>query len=151
MKRADITGLFPEATEEQINALMGINGADINRAKQGADDLRTQLSSANEELESLRNSAEDLTTAQNRVQELEAELNGLRAAQTLSEMRGKVAKSTGVPAELLTGETEEACTAQAQGILAFAQYPSVPDGGETHGSGGSVGGWAGVAAQLSGD
>lgn len=148
MKRADITGLFPEATEEQINALMGINGADINRAKQGADDLRTQLSSANAELESLRKSAEDLTTAQSRVQELEAELNGLKAAQTISEMRGKVAKSTGVPAELLTGETEEACTAQAQGILDFAKYPSVPDGGEAHGGGSSAGGWAAVAAQL---
>ena len=148
MKRADITGLFPEATEEQINALMGINGADINRAKQGADDLRTQLSSANTELESLRKSAEDLTTAQSRVQELEAELNGLKAAQTISEMRGKVAKATGVPAELLTGETEEACTAQAQGILDFAKYPSVPDGGEPHSGGGSASGWAAVAAQL---
>lgn len=148
MKRADITGLFPEATEEQINALIGINGADINRAKQGADDLRTQLGNANAELESLRKSAEDLTTAQSRVQELEAELNGLKAAQTLSEMRGKVAKATGVPAELLTGDTEEACTAQAQGILKFAQYPSVPDGGEAHSGGGSAGGWAAVAAQL---
>lgn len=148
MKRADITGLFPEATEEQINALMGINGADINRAKQGADDLRNQLSSANTELETLRKSNQDLTTAQNRVQELEAELNGLKAAQTIGEMRGKVAKATGVPAELLTGDTEEACTAQAQGILKFAQYPSVPDGGEPHGGGGSASGWAAVSAQL---
>lgn len=148
MKRADITNLFPDATDEQVNALMGINGADITRAKQGMDDLRTQLSSANEELESLRTSAEDLTTAQNRVQELETELNGLKAAQTIGEMRGKVAKATGVPAELLTGDTEEDCTAQAQGILAFAQYPSVPDGGETHSGGGSTGGWADVSAQM---
>ena len=44
----------------------------------------------------------------------------------------KVAAATGVPAELLSGDTEESCTAQAQAILKFAQpgYPSIRDGGE---------------------
>ena len=43
-----------------------------------------------------------------------------------------MAAATGVPAELLSGDTEESCTAQAQAILKFAQpgYPSVRDGGE---------------------
>ena len=138
MKRTDIKNLFPDATEEQISALLGINGTDINHARQGSDDLRTQLNTANQELETLRGNQESLTTAQNRVSELEAELNGLKAAQTLNELRGKVSKATGVPADLLTGDTEEACTAQAKGILDFAKYPSVPDGGEAHSSSGAT-------------
>lgn len=135
MKRTDITELFPDATDEQIKALLDINGTDINTAKKGTDDLRTQLNTANQELEGLRGNQENLTTAQNRVQELETELNGLKAANQLREMREGVAKATGVPADLLTGDTEELCTSQAKGILDFAKYPSVPDGGEVHGAG----------------
>jgi hypothetical protein len=48
-------------------------------------------------------------------------------------MREKVSKATGVPASLLTGDTEEACTAQANGIAEFAKptaYPVIRDGGE---------------------
>ena len=46
-------------------------------------------------------------------------------------MKQRVSTATGVPAALLTGETEEACTAQAQEILKFSApaYPNVRDGG----------------------
>lgn len=136
MKRADITGLFPDATDEQISALMGINGTDINRARQGADDLRGQLERANQELETLRGQQQQASADAQRLTELEAELNGMKAAQATAQLREKVAKATGVPSSLLTGDTEEDCTAQAKGILEFARYPSVPDGGETHSAGG---------------
>lgn len=33
MKREEITALFPDATKEQIDSLMNINGTDINNAK----------------------------------------------------------------------------------------------------------------------
>ena len=32
MKREDITKQFPDATKEQIDAIMAINGEDINKA-----------------------------------------------------------------------------------------------------------------------
>lgn len=38
---------------------------------------------------------------------------------TLRELRSKVAAATGVPAELLSGDTEEACTAQAQHLAGY--------------------------------
>jgi len=50
-------------------------------------------------------------------------------------VREKVSGEKKVPASLLTGETEETCTAQADAILAFAKsgsYPNVPDGGEAN-------------------
>ncbi len=38
---------------------------------------------------------------------------------TLRDIRGKVAAATSVPAELLSGDTEEACTAQAQHLAGY--------------------------------
>ncbi len=135
MKREDITALFPEATKEQIDSLMAINGADIQHAKSGADDLRNQLATANTELETLRASAAELE----RLKGVETELNDLKAANTLREMREKVSRETGVPAHLLTGDTEEDCTAWANSLKEYAKpsaYPNVPNGGEPGGSGG---------------
>ena len=43
MKRTDITDLFPDASKEAIDKLMGINGADINAAKAELEALRTEL------------------------------------------------------------------------------------------------------------
>lgn len=136
MKRTDITALFPDATDEQIKTLMDLNGADINNAKKGVTDLQTQLTAAQSRVEELEKntSGEDLKAAQERAQALQTELDGLKAANTLRDMRASVAKETGVPADLLTGETEEACKTQAQSILDFAKpgtYPAVKDGGET--------------------
>ena len=64
-----------------------------------------------------------------------AQLDALNKATARSEMLNRVSSATGVPAELLTGDTEEACTAQAQAIMTFtktqqpAGYPIVKDGG----------------------
>ena len=133
MKRTDITGLFPDATAEQVNALMDINGADINSAKAGLGDLQTQLATANATIEQLRADAANVEELTNRATSLETELNALKASNAIRDMRDKVSKATGVPASLLTGETEEDCTVQAQGIVDFAKpsaYPVIRDGGE---------------------
>lgn len=133
MKRTDITGLFPDATMEQINALMDINGADINSAKAGITDLQSQLATANATIEQLRADAQNVEELTTKANAFETELNELKASNAIRDMREKVSKATGVPASLLTGDTEEACTAQAQGIVDFAKpttYPVIRDGGE---------------------
>ena len=73
-----------------------------------------------------------LQKANEKAAKLQEQLDTLTKANTLRELRSKVAAATGVPAELLSGDTEESCTAQAQAILKFAQpgYPSIRDGGE---------------------
>ena len=135
MKRADITNLFPDATDDQIKALMDINGADINSAKKNVSDLQTQLSEATATIEKLQAGVTGLEEAQNRANVYEAELTKLKAANTLREIREKVSKDTGVPTSLLSAETEEACRDQAASILEFAKptgYPNVRDGGEAY-------------------
>jgi TolA-binding protein len=134
MKRTDITGLFPDATAEQINALMDINGADINSAKAGVTDLQTQLATANATIEQLKADAQNVEELTTKANAFETELKELKASNAIRDMREKVSKATGVPASLLTGDTEEACTAQANGIAEFAKptaYPVIRDGGET--------------------
>lgn len=75
-----------------------------------------------------------LQKANEKAAKLQEQLDTLTKANTLRELRSKVAAATGVPADLLSGDTEEACTAQAQAILKFAKpgYPDVRDGGDPH-------------------
>ena len=156
MKRTDITDVFPDATKEQIDTILNLNGADINHAREGVTALQTQLTAAQSrvtELEGKDNSAA-LQAAQERAQTLQTELDGLKAANALRDMRASVAKDTGVPAELITADTEDAARAQAQGILDFAKpgsYPAVKDGGEpdTGTKTGIDAAWQQLAAQIS--
>ena len=75
----------------------------------------------------------ELQKATERVTALETELNALKKSNEVRAIRDQVAKETGVPATLLTADTEEACREQAEAIKAFAQpsgYPVVNDAGE---------------------
>ena len=76
----------------------------------------------------------ELEKAQERANKLQSELDGIKAAEELRKMRDEVSKQTGVPAELLTGTTEEECREQANGIIQFRDqkpgYPAVKDAGD---------------------
>lgn len=136
MTRTEITEIFPDATKEQLDKLMGINGADINKAKGDSSSLTAQLTAAQQEIEKLKAAAgepDQLAAAQTAIKELQDKLTGMENAETVRKLREKVAGEKNVPANLLTADTEEACAAQADGILAFAKssgYPAVKDGGE---------------------
>jgi len=135
MTRTDITAIFPDATKEKIDKLLDMNGGDINKAKDGMTALQGQLTAAQTELQALKAKPADNDSAA-RIKALETELAGLKNANALRDLREKVAKDAGVPASLLTGETEDACKSQAEAIKSFAastrspSYPGLPDGGE---------------------
>lgn len=131
MKRADITNIFPEATKEQIDALMALNGNDINAQKAEIDALNSQLATA--QAAASRANPDALAAAQAKLAEMESKLEAMTTADSLRQMREKVAEELKVPAKLLTADTEEACKTQAQAALAFAHSIgslSVGDGGE---------------------
>lgn len=138
MKRTDITALFPDATDEQIQKIMDLNGSDINKAKEGTEALRGQLGSVQAELEQLKAkpSADSAKLAA-----VQQELDDLKAANALRDLREKVSKDTGVPMSLLTQSDEASLKAQAESIKEYARpgsYPNLPDRGEVHGAGGSA-------------
>lgn len=140
MKRTDITALLPDIDKDVLDKIMNLNGEDITRAKSELDAIKGQLTAAQTELTALKAKGPDNSTAAE-LQAVKDELAGLKLANSLRELREKVSKETGVPASLLTAETEEACKAQAENIKTFAAgaqpdgYPHVKDGGEAHGAG----------------
>ena len=73
---------------------------------------------------------DDLKAKAGKTDALQQQLDAIAADKARREIKQKVSDATGVPVELLTGETEEACTAQAQAIRAYTNpYPNVKDGG----------------------
>lgn len=134
MKREEVKAIFPDATDEQIDKIMAQNGADINKAKGDFDAVKAQLKTAQTELTGLKAKTDQdaLAAAQKQAADLQAELDGIKKAESLRTIREKVSKEKNVPADLLSGETEEDCTKQAEAILKFANpsYPDLPDGGE---------------------
>ena len=131
MKRTDVTNLFPDATDEQVNALMNINGNDINNAKKGVEELQASLRDAQAKL--ANTDTEALQNALDKAQALQTELDTMKASEAVRLIREDVAKTLGVPSHLLHGETKEDCEAQAKAIIEYAKpsaYPTVRDGGE---------------------
>lgn len=78
----------------------------------------------------------ELQKATEKAEALQQQLDAITQENTIRSLHEKVASDTGVPANLLTGDTEEACMEQAYAILAYkndnqpVKYPTVKDGGE---------------------
>ena len=75
----------------------------------------------------------ELQRATERAEKLEAELSQMKRAEEIRQVRDRVAAETGVPAALMSGETEAECVEQAKAIMDFKVtngYPAVKDAGE---------------------
>lgn len=147
MKREKLDELVPGITKEQKDALMAEIGKDLEgeraKAKAEAEKLTAELKEAKDALTAAQNGgSEELKKAQTQVAELQKELGDLKIANNVRDIRAKVAKDKGLDPELLTGDTEDACTQQADKILAFANsksgYTPLPNPGEPSGSSGKT-------------
>ena len=87
--------------------------------------------------EQVEASKTELQKATERAESLKAELDALKNAEQLRAMREEVARSKGIPSNLLTAGTKEECEAQADELLKWAKpsgYPKVTDGGDPVGN-----------------
>lgn len=119
-------------TQQELDAIVGDRlarerqkYADYDQLKQKAD----QFDAAEQA------SMTDLQKAQNKATELQAKIDKLEAAASAQSARSKVSSETGVPADLLTGTTEEECKTQAAKLLGWRgdvkKYPAAGgDAGE---------------------
>lgn len=136
------TNATPETVEESTIAesktftqaeLDKIVAERLTRERQkfaGFDELKEKAAKFDELEES---SKTELQKATERAAKLENELNAYKKAEEVRTIRAKVAEETGIPAHLLTEDTEESCTEQARAIIAYAnpdKYPVLNDGGE---------------------
>lgn len=118
-------------TQDEVNTIVQERLFKERKKYEGIDlDALKEKASKFDEMEEANKT--ELQKANERAIALEAELNSLKSANEIRDIREKVAQETNVPANLLTGNTEEECKAQAEGIKAFANptYPTVKDGGE---------------------
>ena len=127
-------------TQAEMNAIIRDR---VNREKEKYADYDTLREKA-EKFDAAQEAAKsDLEKETERANGLQKQLDALLRADSLRQLREKVAQETGVPANLLFGEDEETCKAQADAILNFSKpqggYPSVKDGGEVVRPTGTVG------------
>ncbi len=63
MKREEIKAIFADATDEQLKAVMDLNGADVEKAKSKVTALETELKEKKADFDKLNNEFEALKTA----------------------------------------------------------------------------------------
>lgn len=118
-------------TQDELNAIVGERVAKERAKLSDYEELKAKASRLDEIEEANKT---ELQKATEKANSLQKQLDDLTKATELRNIREKVANETGVPTSLLSADTEDACKAQAEAILAFAankpNYPSVKDGGE---------------------
>ena len=122
-------------TQDELNAILNDR---LGREKAKYADY-ADLKAKAEKFDKLEEASKsELQKATEKATALQSELDAMKKQSELRDIREKVAKETGVTANLLTGDSEEACKEQAKAILEFAGakkgYPAVKDGGEAGGN-----------------
>ncbi len=119
-------------TQDELNAIVADR---LAREKGKYADYESLKEKAQKLDEIEENNKTELQKALDKAAQYETELNAVKEANRLREMREKVSSESGVPVSLLNGATEEECKAQANAINAFAKTspvaPTVKDSGET--------------------
>lgn len=126
------TAAEPERTftQDEVNAIVAKRIGEVQGKYADYEALKTKAEKYDAAEEA---SKTELQKAQERATALQAQIDTMTKADNIRKVREKVSLETKIPANLLTGETEEECKAQAEAITAFARpagYPNVRDGGE---------------------
>lgn len=72
MTREDIKKHFPDATDDQVSALLDINSKDIGKHKTAAETASADLKKANETIQELEKNAKDATALQKTIDDYKA-------------------------------------------------------------------------------
>lgn len=116
-------------TQDELNAIVGERVARERDKYEGFEEYKAKA----EEFDRLEEANKsELQKATEEVATLKAQVAQMTKDNEVREMRDKVSKESGIPANLLTADSEDECKAQAEAIKAFANpnYPNVRDGGE---------------------
>ena len=110
-------------TQEEVNSIIGERLARQAEKYFDYDELKNKAAEYDKAQEA---SKTELQKTQEANAKLQAKIEGMEKEKKLLDTRSKVAKEKGVPADLLTGEDEDTCKAQADAILKFAKGPKYP-------------------------
>ena len=104
-------------TQEEVNGIVAERLARDRKNYADYESLKEKAAKF-DELEEKNKS--DLQKETERAEALQKELDAMKKAESIRSVRETVAKENNVPADLLTGETEEECKAQAEKLIAFS-------------------------------
>lgn len=93
MTRDDVRKTFPEATDEQVKAIMDLHGADIERTKGAAGADATKLTALQNELDEAKTTIGTLEAAKADADKLQAEIDRYRQAEAKREEARKAAQA----------------------------------------------------------
>lgn len=96
MKREEIKAIFADATDEQIKAVMDLNGADAEKSKSKIATLEKELAEAKENYQALNGQFEELKTANASGEEWKSKFEALQAE---NEAKAKQAEADRILAE----------------------------------------------------
>jgi hypothetical protein len=96
MKREEIKAIFADATDEQLKAVMDLNGADVEKAKSKVTALETELKEKTESLDNLSKEFEDLKANNASAEEYKSKYEALVAD---NEAKAKQAEADRILAE----------------------------------------------------
>jgi hypothetical protein len=118
-------------TQDEVNRIVAER---LKRHKPDDYEALKEKAAKLDELEEANKS--ELEKAQAAYQSAQKELDELKARAAISETRSRVAAETGIPAELITGDTEDSMRAQAEAIAAYTEsktssYPADKGGAAT--------------------
>lgn len=116
-------------TQDELNAIVEDRLARDRKKYADYEELKGKALQFDELQESQKT---ELQKATEKAAALESEINALKEANTLRDLRDKVATELQIPSSLLTATTEDDMRKQASEILAFAKGADyqVPDKGE---------------------
>lgn len=89
MKREEIKAIFAEATDEQLKAVMDLNGADVEKAKSKVTALETELKEKKADFDKLNTEFEALKTANASGEDWKAKFEALQAENVAKEKQAE--------------------------------------------------------------
>lgn len=119
-------------TQDEVNGIVSERLKRVEAKYEDYDQLKEKAAKLDKIEEENKT---ELERATERAAELQGELDTLKKANELKAIKEKVASETGVPVNLITGNTEDECMEIAKAISEYAKpsgYPNVRDGGEVH-------------------
>lgn len=114
-------------TQEQVDAIVKDRLSRERDKYKDYADLKNKAAEYDKQQEANKT---ELQKAQEQAESLKKELAGMKEQEKIRGIRKKVSGDTGVPEDLLTGNSEEDCKAQAEAILKFAKgskYPGIKE------------------------
>lgn len=115
-------------TQDELNAIVADR---LGREKSKYSDYEEIKAKAAKFDESQEATKSEIEKATEKANQLQAEIEQMKKAEGIRAVRDSIASELNVPAELLLGEDEESCRAQAEAIQNYAKkatYPNIPNG-----------------------